>query len=373
MPTSGEVQEKLLQALLSAYDRATLVRLVRFRLNEDLDAITEPGSLSKVVTELIAWALREGRLEELIQQARNRNPGNPDLKAFWQWYISSNPTQPQREMERIVRRGNPLLDVVQWRTRLAALEAQVCRIEIPDDLDTTYGTGFLVGPDLVLTNYHVMASVIRDPTLAPSVTLLFDYKQLDDGKTLNSGCKYGLAAADWLVDQSPPSEADLLVTPQDQLPGEDELDYALLRLEAEIGSRPVDSRRQEENPPPPLRGWIKMSSDLYPFTADSPLLILQHPDAAPLKLALDMDAILNVDTTGKGLNGNGTRVRYRTNTEGGSSGSPCFNHKWDLVALHHSGDPNFAETHRPQYNEGIPITGVIGSLRRRGFGDQLPP
>ena len=40
-------------------------------------------------------------------------------------------------------------------------------------------------------------------------------------------------------------------------------------------------------------------------------------------------------------NANNTRVRYRTNTEEGSSGAPCFDKDWELVALHHSGDPNY--------------------------------
>ena len=31
---------------------------------------------------------------------------------------------------------------------------------------------------------------------------------------------------------------------------------------------------------------------------------------------------------------------YRTDTEPGSSGSPCFNDPWELVALHHSGVPD---------------------------------
>ena len=59
----------------------------------------------------------------------------------------------------------------------------------------------------------------------------------------------------------------------------------------------------------------------------------------------------------------GLRVRYATNTEGGSSGSPCFNKDWDLIALHHYGDPAFGQ---PKYNQGIPIGKIREHLRGKG-------
>ena len=75
-----------------------------------------------------------------------------------------------------------------------------------------------------------------------------------------------------------------------------------------------------------------------------PIMIVQHPKAEPLALA--------VDTLGvQSLNANKTRVRYNTNTESGSSGSPCFNINWGLVALHHYGDPLYDQA---RYNQGIP-------------------
>jgi V8-like Glu-specific endopeptidase len=72
-----------------------------------------------------------------------------------------------------------------------------------------------------------------------------------------------------------------------------------------------------------------------------------------------------------GANGNGTRMQYRVNTEGGSSGAPCFNTEWQLVALHHSGDPNFEVDHKPTYNEGIPVGAILKLLAERGKQSQL--
>ena len=60
------------------------------------------------------------------------------------------------------------------------------------------------------------------------------------------------------------------------------------------------------------------------------MFILQRPETAPLNIA-----------AGSVL---GTRpvqhcVVYSVNTLPESSGSPCFTRAWELVALHHSGDP----------------------------------
>jgi hypothetical protein len=60
-------------------------------------------------------------------------------------------------------------------------------------------------------------------------------------------------------------------------------------------------------------------------------------------------------------------VRYRTNTEGGSSGSPVFDQNWQLVALHHAGDPSWVA----KYNEGIPISLILAQLKARGVDGAL--
>jgi V8-like Glu-specific endopeptidase len=66
------------------------------------------------------------------------------------------------------------------------------------------------------------------------------------------------------------------------------------------------------------------------------------------------------------LNGNGTRVRYTTTTEPGSSGSPCFGPDWQWVAIHHSGDPKYWAGGKPAFNEGIPASAIRRLLTERG-------
>src|SRR5262249_14429431 len=146
------------------------------------------------------------------------------------------------------------------------------------------------------------------------VVLRFDYKRSASGDDINPGQVFHLDD-DWLVDASPSSPVDLQPEPRTDVPAATDLDYALLRLQTDAGNRPVGT-----NAPPgsPKRGWLAVSPHADAFPIDSPMFIVQHPDAEPMQLALDLEAVIKV-------NENGTRVQYRTNTLGGSSGSPCFN------------------------------------------------
>jgi hypothetical protein len=246
-----------------------------------------------------------------------------------------------------------MVDLGVWREALSRVEARVGRVEIDG---RGMGTGFLVGPDTVLTNYHVLEKILTGGQPA-SVALRFDYKVLADG-TRSDGVRVGLHATDWRVDESKYSAAEKAGRPDEQAPTADELDYALVRLERPVGKEAVDPRAAQGAP---ARGWLHVPDTAPAFPPKMPLLIAQHPDGAPLKLALDTEGVI-------GENANHTRVRYATNTEPGSSGSPCFDLNWNLIALHHYGDPAFGH---PKYNQGIPIHLIRGRLNRLGKGAAL--
>ncbi len=263
---------------------------------------------------------------------------------------STNP-----ELERTIRESNGMIDILPWMAMLANRMRCICRITLTHGGTTAYGTGFLLTPDIVITNYHVVERVITRKAPPSSVSLLFDYHLRDDGVTPHVGTRYTLATDDWLIDWSPSSPLDLTAH-EGTATAPDQLDYALLRVAGAPGNELVQDRAGATSTP---RGWIALPSEVYPFAAHTPLLIVQHPDGKELKLAMDTDAII-------GMNRNGTRVRYRTNTEPGSSGAPCFDANWNLVALHHAGDPNYAAMHQPGYNQGIPFSAILSLLQARG-------
>ncbi|MBD2775093.1 trypsin-like peptidase domain-containing protein [Iningainema sp. BLCCT55] len=352
MKLNGQQYRILRDALIDAFpSQQRLAELVRFRLDKNLNAIVMGDDLQAIVFRLIQAAEAEGWVDKLIVSARESNPGNSKLFFIASELNLATPMPPELSargaLEKIIKKTNSFLDVNTWREKLGTIEAQVCRIEITDNNNVkSFGTGFIIAPNVVMTNYHVIEPVILEQATPSNVVLRFDYKQLADGKKINEGTEYRLVEDDWLIDQSPYAE-NISSKP-------DELDYALLRVDGVSGEEQIG---RNPDPNSSKRGWIKLPTEPhYQFLPNTPLLIVQHPKAEPLKLAFDTEAIIDI-------NENGTMVKYKTNTEPGSSGSPCFDINWNLVALHHSGDPDW----NPTYNAGTPLSAICSYLEKQGL------
>jgi len=309
--------------------------------------------IDSIILRAIEDYVRHGLQNRLLMAALAARSDNQEIVELARNFHATS--VPERhELESIIRQSNSMLNMGVWLENAVKIQQAVCRIEIPLQTDgTAFGTGFLVGPDLVITNYHVIEPVVAsedDPrysgpkAAANSVTCRFDYREMIDGSR-SAGIVYRLAAQ-WRVLLSPNNQ-------NRQEPTVNELDCAVLRLARPAGTLAVGDKPDGQGT---QRGWIKLPDSGPPaLTRDTPLFIVQHPQAEPIKLALDSSSVLEV-------NASRTRVRYRTNTEHGSSGSPCFDQDWNLVALHHSGDPNFAFV----YNEGIPIDTIVSSMQSNG-------
>jgi hypothetical protein len=311
--TAGQ-REELAAALLSGFPtRDRFDELLDFKL--DIRPDDYPGGLPKAVRNLITDLAADDRIATLLRKAMERTP-NADIRAFHDKYYSLKwPPDAIPDFESMVTPlGFQSLDA--WLARANAVKAHVCRLEIGE----VRGTGFLVGKDLVLTNYHVVEAVIG--SAAPDIILRFDVA------TEGPGTPSKLAPR-WLAGHSPSSPVDLDANPHREA-ADDELDYALLRTSAAVGE---------------TRGWQMLSNRAPLCKVGDALIIVQHPEGEHLQIAFDQAAIQRVGPT---------RVRYSTNTKHGSSGSPCFDLGWNLVALHHSGDQSF----RPIWNEGIPIRAI---------------
>ncbi len=332
----GRQKKALHAALLAAFPRhASLEQLVLFHLDTHLAVVAGEGPLTDVVFRLMDWAEAQGRLDALVNGARDENPENPQLIAFERLVLEARDTRPQDSAlrqfaervqlapvmpadpdleKRVFRAG--FSDIAQWRARLGQAELAVCRIEAP--AWRALGTGFLVGPDLVVTNRHVVDALASDP--APPLVARFDFKVSPDGTRLREGRTFGLAR-DWLVASSPVAE----------------LDFAVVRLDARAG----DLAPGGTSGAPP-RGWITPAwRDLE---ADETLFVIQHPQGDALKLA-----------AGRFDRREPTRLRYRVDTEPGSSGSPCFTAQLELVALHRGAAEGAA-------NQGVPFDAIVAAL-----------
>ena len=183
----------------------------------------------------------------------------------------------------------------------------VCRISTPSGK----GTGFLIGTNVLLTNNHVLPSVAE----AAGSVAEFNF---EDGLT------------PIVVNLTPDK---LYITDQD-------LDFTVVAC---------DSTGIEDMP------FIPLSRDPATITRNERVAIIQHPAGRPKECALHNSDVVRVQDK---------VIHYRTDTEPGSSGSPVFNDRWELVALHHAG---WFEADGRAINEGIRIPGIVAKLEQSGF------
>lgn len=79
---SGQQIQKFQTALQNAYpSRAVLEQMVRINLNQNLESIAGGDNLTEISFNLIVWAARNGRFNELLRAAVEGNPGNPALQS----------------------------------------------------------------------------------------------------------------------------------------------------------------------------------------------------------------------------------------------------------------------------------------------------
>ena len=90
--------------------------------------------------------------------------------------------------------------------------------------------------------------------------------------------------------------------------------------------------------------------------------VVGHPKAGPLQFSLNDSVLLDVCRYER-------LMHYRTPTDPCSSGSPVFNSKWEVVALHHAGSQKAPRLNGPgeyQANEGITSRAIRQAMAVRG-------
>ena len=80
-------------------------------------------------------------------------------------------------LQRIVNSGD-FLDAEKLLLEFSRIKRCVCKIEVPLDRgNTAFGTGFLIGNNKVLTNYHVVEYAIKNTDAQSKIRVVFDYEQ----------------------------------------------------------------------------------------------------------------------------------------------------------------------------------------------------
>ena len=322
---SGDDRRDLREALTSGFRSYSSLKIfVSDNFDFPLNRVATSQATQVAADDLIEHLEeggKDGDVSALVLALHRERPRNPEvqklmsrLQRFLQQMLVLDPSSTEAislpfelpelyddiQLESFLPR--PLSyesDVGKLRRGLQRANA-VCKISFTDR--GTIGTGVLIAPDLVLTNYHVLTrQVLQDQSqLAEKAkTLLFEFGFVSEEHDIpTSSDTFAVDVMSPIVSCSPPSQ----------------LDYALLRVESKI--RSFD--------------YIKpIGSTTLPLSPQEGLNVLQHPEGCVMQVSLSASGVVQVHP-GRG------RVWYVNRTQGGSSGSPCFNSSWEMVALHHA-------------------------------------
>ena len=315
---------------------------LKFRSGRDIgDHLEDP---SKWAERVVDAASAGGWLEPLIEVAQWLRPKEPKLTEL-RIFAGIGLVVPERgALDRVVKKSQDFQEIESFMLKLSVFESAVCRIacRLPDNT-VAFGTGLLIGADLVLTNHHVIERIIDDQAALSRVECLFDFRMQQGVET--RGIRCGLAAADAVALWSRAALFD--EGSSTTQPTANELDFAVLRLDRRVGDQPVAGTTTQGASP---RGWIELPGARPALAATDVILVLQHPSGETKKLTL-----------GTAIDIKDTRIRHDANTRGGSSGSPCLTANLELCALHHAGDPDFSRLAR--FNQAIPIELIAAKVR----------
>ena len=154
--------------------------------------------------------------------------------------------------------------------------------------DGACGTGFLVAPDIVLTNHHVLPTEV----VAAGAIAVADFEAATPR------------------DQPPRNPVEVRLDPALLFFTGKDLDFTFCGVDGLQGRGAIAIDRSE----PQVGPWEAVN-------------IIQHPRGRPKEVAIRDNQVIKAD---------GVVVQYVCDTEPGSSGSPVFDNDWRLMALHHA-------------------------------------
>jgi S1-C subfamily serine protease len=323
-----------------AYRRPTVAEQVAEAAGIVPGTFPHYADLRTTWTELIKVMGNQGRLRTLVEAAAN-DPAAAAYRMRFNEMLSADPpvAPPQpgagapdwwrgddREPavaervfpERLMERRTRLMPIqlAEW---VAQAARSVAKLSLSFGAQPAHGTGFLIAADSLLTNHHNVLHESHGPVT--SVVAEFDHQLGFEGKPLIRRCVTASIIGDGLHD------------------------WAVLKLEAPV----------ERDP-------LRLGTP-FDVAIDDTVVIVQHPAGGFKQFALEPLAIRLVD---------GDRIQYVADTQQGSSGSPVFNTRMEVIALHHAeaqatvnveGVPTVVWR-----NQGIQISRVIQELTNRGIG-----
>lgn len=243
--------------------------------------------------------LRGDRLTEAVRAARapiSRRATTVDLIEKRRDHLSFAGAQPSdKELERMLN-GNDLVDEFYLERALVAAKA-VCRLAILTTEGRGWATGFMVSPELLLTNWHVF----NEAKDAINSIAEFDYT-LDIRGDPVKPCRFALQPDQFFISDK-------------------ELDYALVAVKPYS----LDNSTALQT-----FGYHRLIAEPNKIMEGEWVTIIQHPGGQPRQYAIRDNLVIRKPALDQFM-------WYQSDTAQGSSGAPAFNDSFQVVALHHLG------------------------------------
>ena len=330
---SQSAVQDLRQALIAAFDSQDAVTGLLKLSGVRAGTINTARAVDYVWTDVLDTARKQDKLRVLLSTAA-RDPNAAEIRPLLDSLVADTPSNApsaddadtsitwkidtdEAGLERQIEAQSTLLDI-SFLERGLEVAASVAKLVVTHAGKRYHGTGFHIGDGLLLTNHHVLFGA-QGP--ASTAEAWFGYEQSFDG-----------------------AERVHTVVPCDpsSIVGRLDHDWAVVRTTA---------------PPPP-------EALPLPLTGPAPqpldrVYIVQHPGGEVKKIGMVHNVVTNVTED---------VVQYRTDTSGGSSGSPVFDEAWRVVGLHHRWGSTTTAGRTDYFNQGRRVERVVAGLADEGVG-----
>lgn len=206
--------------------------------------------------------------------------------------------------------GSNAVRPVAFLSTAVAVARCVAFLEVSSGGGPWSGTGFLVGPDLLLTSNRVLPRA----DLALATVFRFNFQDDADGR--------------------PERHDDHTAAPGGLFHTSRHLDYTLVRLAGRPGDR-----------------WGYLPPAAETPAAGDRVTLVHHPGGGPKRIALRDNVVEHV---GGGV------AQYVSSTLPGSAGAPVLTDEWRVCAVHHAAGPAPQRTFFR--NEGVLVSAILRDL-----------
>jgi endonuclease G, mitochondrial len=280
------IDDRIIQATINRYQQRELPRSVNIKkLSEtDLFSVDTPARVERRLERIANHPLAQSAISADKRMRTDRIESLPAIdfrQLVQERVLGQNDLMPVSYLEYALRVSQSVGRVIIRSNSLRVIG---------------YGTGSMISPRLLMTNNHVLATIIA----ARSSAIEFNYQSDLDGK-MRPSQTYELDPDTFFITDP-------------------ELDYTIVAVK---DSTP-------EQPPLSSFGWNRLIEEQGKVIIGEYVNIIQHPSGEPKQLALRENQVVDLLDD---------FLHYLTDTAPGSSGAPVFNDQWELVALHHSGVP----------------------------------